>query len=87
MLYPVAQLTGQLNKGSRMAKFQTILYLFGLLVGNPAIYFVLISNGEALLMGEYRWVAGKSKGLTPPEMQIILVIHIFPLLKYQRPIC
>ena len=34
-----------------MAKFQTIIYLLGLLVGNPAIYFVLILNEEALLMG------------------------------------
>ena len=50
MLCSGAQLPGQLNKGSRMAKFQTIIYLFGLLVGNPAIYFFLILNGEALFM-------------------------------------
>ena len=32
MLCSVAQLPGQLNKGYRMAEFQTIIYLLGLLV-------------------------------------------------------
>ena len=51
MLCSVAQLPGRWDDDSRMAKFQTIIYLLGLLVGNPAIYFVLILNEEALLMG------------------------------------
>ena len=51
MLCSVAQMTGQWDDDSSMAKFQTIIYLLGLLVRNPAIYFVLILKGEALLMG------------------------------------
>ena len=51
MLCSVAQMTGQWDDDSSMAKFQTIIYLLGLLVRNPAIYFVLILNEEALLMG------------------------------------
>ena len=51
MLCSVAQLPGLWNDDSRMTGFHTIIYLLGLLVGNPAIYFVLILKGEALLMG------------------------------------
>ena len=36
MLCSVAQLPGLWNDDSRMARFHTIIYLLGLLVGNPA---------------------------------------------------
>ena len=62
-----------------MARFQTIIYLLGLLVGNPAslLYFLLLLIGRTLVAFIYlvltnNWVAGKSR--TPLEMHQILVI-------------
>ena len=68
MLCSVAQLPGQLNKGSRMAKFQTIIYLF---IWAPCRKPSQFAFGGAIIKSLLLVGRAASKGPTPLEMRII----------------